>query len=340
MKLSDLYKDCQNQNLGMTVDTPQFEVSFNQDPKQAGGKSSATIDFKIFYEPETSEITSADMAAVRNLAYQGLRDRNLLSIPVVGDGSDSGSFSMVLRSIAVKPVAGTDIWEISCKYDDSRSESGSNNQELQLKNFQFSTQGRTSHITRSLATVDAINFNGQGKNYCFNFQQMIGFNDGEFTGVDVKRPNLTFQRDIWILHDNVDFDFIRMLAEFTGSVNEDSFYGFYPGTVLFTGVSQGQRAQLAINEKSKILYWNMSLGFEVSPNADVDFGGGKIFKRGWDYIWYLNMKTTLSSDIGHIVSRVPIQATVEQVYPYRSFCDFFGFGWTSSLTDGEMVFNG
>ena len=325
-------------NNGMNVDSPQFEVSFNNPPKQAGGKSTASIDFKVYYEPfDPANITSADMAKVRDVAWQGLRDRNLLTIPVLGDGSGGGAASMVLKSISAKPIAGTDIWEVTAKYDDSRDDSGSTNQELTMKNFQFSTQGRTSHIVRSIETVDAINFIGDRN--CFNFQQMIGFNDGEFAGVDVKRPNLTFSRDIWILHDSVDFDFIRMLAEFTGSVNDDYFYGFNPGTVLFTGVSQGQKAQLSIGD-SKILYWNISLGFEVSSNAWVDFGGGQIFKRGWDYLWYLNMKTTLSSDMGQIVSRIPIQATVEQVYPYENFCDFFGFGWTSSLTDGETVFNG
>ena len=326
-------------NVGMNIDTPQFEVSFNNPPKQSGGKSTATFDFKIYYEPEGKEITSADMAAVRNLAYQGLNERNLLTIPVLGDGSGGGSFAMVLKSISAKPIPGTDVWEVSAKYDDSRDDSGSANQELTMKNFQFSTQGRTSHIVRSIRTVDAINCYGYGRAYCYDFQQMIGFNDGEFAGVDVKRPNLTFQRDIWILNDSVDFDFIRMLAEFTGSVNADYFYGFEPGTVLFTGVSQGQKAQLSIGD-SKILYWNISLGFETSPNSWIDFGGGQIFKRGWDYLWYLNQKTTLSSDMGQIVSRVPIQATVEQVYPYENFCDFFGFGWTSSLTDGEMIFNG
>ena len=325
-------------NNGMNVDSPQFEVSFNNPPKQAGGKSTATIDFKVYYEPfDRANITSADMAAVRDVAYQGIRDRNLLTIPVLGDGSGGGAASMVLKSISAKPIAGTDIWEVTAKYDDSRDDSGSTNQELTMKNFQFSTQGRTSHIVRSLETMDAINFNGNRN--CYNFQQMIGFVDGEFAGVDVKRPNLTFSRDIWILHDTVDFDFIRMLSDFTGSVNADYYYGFNPGTVLFTGVSQGQKASLTVGE-SKILYWNITLAFETSPNDWVDFGGGRIFKAGWDYIWYLNQKTTLSSDMGQIVSRVPIQATVERVYPYRSFCDFFGFGWTSSLTDGETVFNG
>ena len=347
MKLSDIYKD--SANVGMTLESPQFEVSFNNPPKDAGGKSSATLDFKIYYETDPSQngdVTAEDMQKVRNLAYQILRDTNRLTLPVLGDGSGDGSFSLQLKSISAKPMAGTDFWDISCKYDDSRS-SGGQTQNMQLKNFQFSTQGRTSHIIQSLGTVDAINYNGVHINYgggnisnnCYNFQGMIGFNDGEFAGVDVKRPNLTFSRDIWILHENMDFGLIRSLAGMTGSVNEDHFYGFDPGEVLFAGVSQGQKATLNV-DSAKILYWNITLSFEVSANAWIEFGGGLIFKRGWDYIWYLNQKTTMTSNMGSIVGRTPIQATVEQVYPYQPFCPYFGFGWNDSLNDGGSFFDG
>lgn len=328
MKFIDVFKD------GMNIDSPQFEVAYNQNPKEAGGKSTATIEFKIAYEaPDPKDITAADMAAVKTLAYQWLRDQNKLYLPVTG--GVVGSLGMTLKSISARPVAGTDIWEISCKYDDARDSSGAD-QELQLKNFQFSTQGRTSHITTSIATVDQRDvWGGNG----WDFQQGIGWNDGEFSGVDVKRPNLTFQRDLWILNANMDFTLIRSLAEFTGSVNADWFYGFEPGMVLFTGVSQGQRATLNIGD-SKVLYWNISLSFETSPNAWIGFGNSQIYKRGWDYIWYLQNKTVLSSDYGKIVARTPVQATVEQVYEYREFIPYFGFGYTDSLTDGEGFFNG
>lgn len=327
MKFKDVFQD------GMNVDSPQFEVSYNQNPKEAGGKSTATIDLKIAYElTNPPDVSAADMTAVKNLAYQWLRDQNKLYLPVIGD---VGGMGMSLKSISAKPIPGTDIWEVSCKYDDSRSSNGSD-QELQLKNFQFSTQGRTSHIQQSLYTVESHDaWNGTG----WDFAGGIGWNDGEFSGVDVKRPNLTFQRDIWILEGNLDFSLIRSLAEFTGSVNEDYFYGFEPGMVLFTGVSQGQRATLNFGD-SKILYWNITLAFETSPGAWITFGSSEFYKRGWDYIWYLQNKTVLSSDYGKIVARTPVQATVEQVYPYRPFVPYFGFGYDDSLVTGEGFFNG
>lgn len=362
---------------GMGLESPQFEINYNVDPRGGNASSSASINFKVCYEPyEFSNPTPEDMRNVKFLAYQILEDTGHMYLPLFDDDEES---SLKLQSVSVKPVEGTNIWDVECQYSDA----GMHNDEameLNLKNFQFSTQGHESHISRSLDTVGSVDiWGGEG----YNFFGNIGWDDGEIAGVDVKRPHLVFSRDVWILSVNMDFVIMRNLAEFTGSVNADMFYGFYPGTVLFTGVSQGQRASLKWGDKNS-LYWQITLAFEVSPNAYVPFGGKYIYKRGWDYLWYLNHKVVVTPDetspdepenpenppeggdppspddpppeggdpenpetnpvytaeAKKVIVRVPVQATVEQVYPYREFCKFFGFGHSSSMTNGENFFNG
>lgn len=328
---SDIFQD--GKNLGMTLETPQFDVSYNADPKSKSD-STATLGFKIVYgevDPDmtddgTSGNTAQAMNAVKTLAYQVLRDTNRLSLTLGGDitTGDIGQ-TLNLDKISVRPIAGTNIWDVSCQYKTRTSDSSSGSSDIGLKNFNFSTVGKTLHITHSLSTVTQ----SPGMEYGgFNFQQGIGFNDGEFAGVDVKRPNLVFQRDIWILEASLTWAIVAALADFTGSVNDDSFYGFDPGTVLFAGVSQGQRAQLRLGGTT-IRYWNITLSFEVAPNEPITFAGETIMKNGWDYYWVFSVKTVLSSDAGKIVYRTPVQANIEQVYPYRMFKEFFGFGYNT-----------
>lgn len=328
---SDIFQN--GKNLGMTLDTPQFDVSYNADPKSKSD-STATLGFKIVYgevDPDMSDDgttgnTAAAMNAVKSLAYQTLRDTRRLSL-TLGGSIETGDVGQIfnLDKISVRPIAGTNIWDVTCQYKTRSESSEGGSSDIGLKNFNFSTVGKTIHITHSLATVTqnpGIEYGG------FNFQQGIGFTDGEFAGVDVKRPNLVVQRDIWILEASLTWDLIAALADFTGSVNDDSFYGFDPGTVLFAGVTQGQRAQLRIGGTT-IRYWNITLSFEVAPNEPITFKQDTIVKNGWDYYWVFTMKTILSSDSGKIVYRMPIQANVEQVYPYREFKEFFGFGYNT-----------
>lgn len=316
--------------MGENYESPNFQVSYNS-TKSERGESTATIDFKIIYECiAPGKVSAQDMRNVRSAAYTMLQNDNKLSFYIGGENTES----LVLKSISAKPIPGTDVWDVSAKY--STRNSGDQSQEPIIKNLTFSTQGKTSHITTSLSTLEAVPAAGFPG---YDFQGHIGWMDGEFAGVDVKRPNLTFQRDVWILYNSLTWSRVRNIAAKTGSINMDTWYGFNPGNVLFTGVTQGQKATLKRGE-NYIQYWQINLSFEVANDDWIWFQGVPYYKRGWDYVWYTNMKTVYSSDTGKIVTRQPAQMNIEQVYPDICFGDFFGFGHTDSMNgEDETFFN-
>lgn len=318
--------------MGDNPDSPQFEVSFDTSAKSKNN-SSATVSFKIYKDNTSGELTYQDIADMKSLAYQILRDNNRLYINLPGDYRiGEVSRQLTLDTISIQPIAGTDVWNVTAKYKEGEGNEQTD-QEMALKNFNFSTQGKTAHIIQSLMTVNRYPVAGYTQAYDFNCG--IGYQDGEFAGVDIKRPNLVFQRDMWILEENLTWEHVRALAEFTGSVNSDRFYGFDPGQVLFAGVSQGQRATMKIGDAT-LRYWQIGLAFEVAPNEVTYWNGNIVSKRGWDYAWVLSMKTVMSGDAGQIVGRTPLQMNIEQVYPYKEFCAFFGFGFNGwKLIDNE-----
>lgn len=138
---------------GLTYETPEAEFSYNV-ASGAKNDSTCTIDLRI-QGPTCGEIvTSSDISNVKTIAYNYLKDNDLLSI----NATTSGCFAiMKLKKIKVKPIAGTDVWEATCQYSPN-DYSGSTDVIDIRPEFTFSTTAKQTHITHSRGTLNRFSF--------------------------------------------------------------------------------------------------------------------------------------------------------------------------------------
>ena len=150
-----------------------------------------------------------------------------------------------------------------------------------------------------------------------NFGGGIGWNGEDFDGVDVVSPTIVFEvtaRTPAQVVSNFG-EFLSRTVPYVGCVNNASFYGCAPGSILFNGVTSGtlrsRKTQSGANEP----YWEMSYSFAASPNVTIDVQGVPVYKGGWEYLWAL-----ADAETGGIQA-----VYVEQVYQYANLADL-GFG--------------
>ena len=163
----------------------------------------------------------------------------------------------------------------------------------------------TRSITRSLAAIAAPrvarDFHG-----AINVTDEAGAEgvdivsrQGEWS-IDVRRPVVTLA-------------YFTNLFLLTGTVNQQPFYGFARGEVLYLG------AELRYTAPE----WSVTHKFAVSPNelnkviSKDEAGVAQITvaeKRGWDYVW-----VTYFPKVDGAKRIIPEAAYVEQVYEERNF---------------------
>ncbi len=214
-----------------------------------------------------------------------------------------------LESVTLEPIEGTDAWDAYMRYSSRKHEAG------ESFDYQFSTSGGTSHVTRSFKTVTALSCVRQKP--VVNFRNGIGYEDGRFEGVDIGTPSFTWsQSACWPLR-FVDINYKKLLARFTCCVNDSPFAGFDRGEVKFEGITNGTIVTETDEDTGMCYYYyKLTYGFAAQPNmADLEIGdSGKFGKNGWDYMWVLREKID-DQTTGNTIM-VPRQANVEQVYPY------------------------
>ena len=118
-----------------------------------------------------------------------------------------------------------------------------------------------------------------------------------------------------------------MLAELTGTTNDDTFFGFDSEELLFLGASGSERTTGAstvnYNFEARKTEQNIPV-YKKDPDGPVQDGDILVAeKKGWHYLWVhyrprkikdkdTTPKTVLTGD-------VPVQANVEQVYYTQDF---------------------
>lgn len=316
---------------GEVLESPEITIAYNSTRKN--DESSLTITLRILGQKTEDYVTTANMTSIQSLVYIWLNERGLIWPSISGK-------QLMLKKIKTTPIPGTDIWEAECEYGKRDSEG----QPAFVKpNFTFTTTAKTTKRVRSIQTVAATSL--FGPNAAWDFGGQIGWNGEGWEGCDVFTPTLSFSRDIWLLEGSLTWDLMRELSDITGYVNADMFCGFYPGEVLFKGVTNTQRSSLASSSGDNSItlnYWGLTLSFECTPNVWVNFNGYEEYKRGWDYIWYLYLKDTVSiSDSGtgyndKFVCKYPAQMNIEQVYPETEFCPYFDFGYENGYITDDL----
>lgn len=169
----------------------------------------------------------------------------------------------------------------------------------------------TEHITKSLATVQSVGVSEGGDiETPKNFGGAIGWveSTGEVQGVDRVIPKGEFS--ITKLFDYITLDYFNTLVSLVGSVNNNTFYSFDAGELLFLGASGQPRdsgGKVAVTYKFAVAKNQASV--EITDELTITN------KKGWEYIWvtYRTVKEGLL-----MVTR-PKAAYLERIYPEKDF---------------------
>lgn len=176
--------------------------------------------------------------------------------------------------------------------------------------YSFTVGSRTVHITQSLRTVERA---GNWSDY----QGAIGVerrqNEIAVRGVDILAPqarvSISYPADPSMVASPV---FVQRIFPFVATVNAGWFYGFPPGTLLFTGVTG--TATAGDSAEGEVSY-----EFAYEPNLEnLQVGPFTVkLKRGHDVLWVEYADLVLGQV--HPVLKQPWAAYVEQVYRYVNF---------------------
>lgn len=171
--------------------------------------------------------------------------------------------------------------------------------------FSFDTTGGTAHITQSLANVSKTKVGGGDAP---DHKGAIGVSKDGIAGADIVAPKLEFQ--ITRNYAYVTLAYIKTLAALTGTVNNDTWFNFSGGELLFQGASGQAGSDGKVRITFKFAAAENQAEVEISDELTVSTG-----KDGWDYLWCTYGKATSN---GAVVSK-PTVAYVEQVYARTDF---------------------
>lgn len=218
-------------------------------------------------------------------------------------------------SIDGKPETCSQVYEVTGHYetapapDDTRA------------TMSFNTKGGREKKIHSFATVG---YPGALRTPP-DFKHAVGFSNGQFQGVDVVVPQFGFSLNMErraILMPDAMFAFFHNI---TGSINQEPFWIFNPGEVLFLGVS-GDSYWKEI-QGVQVPWYRLSFEFEAMPsiiNGTIPPFEG-VNKKGMEYFWTFHADR--KDEESGITVPVPLAGYVESVYPYADFSWFQSIQW-------------
>ena len=174
----------------------------------------------------------------------------------------------------------------------------------------FDTTGGMQRITVSLEVTEtsagAPDIQDGGQGGAINVTP-----DGDVEGLDIRVPQLSFQRTHIFAADDWGGDaYVKTLADMTGTTNDDTFFSFAAGELLFLGASGAERADGT---------WEVTFGFAAEKNrTNIAVGALTVTsKKGHQYleVRYKPKK------VGNFLVQVPQHYYVHTVYEESDFAD-------------------
>jgi hypothetical protein len=149
-----------------------------------------------------------------------------------------------------------------------------------------------------------------------DFRGAIEVSGGEPQGVEVSIPALKLVFSYRWAPNVVNLAAVRAIAQLTGTTNNNTWYGFERGELLFLGAS----GVIDLTLPTEVQYT-----FAASANATLSIGSQitGIVKRGHEHLW-VAFEDTEDSSAQKLVQR-PLAAYVERVYGESDFT-LFGIG--------------
>ncbi len=269
------------------LDSPSSKETFNR-----GGDPSASVHLRVKGTEE--------WLVARNTALEWIK-------------TNRKKFgSLKLKSIEVRPIDGTNCWDIYIEYGDKESEP------KVVLDYRFQTSGGKRHTDFTYQTIDSQSCIAGLPPY--DFGGAIGVTPtGAIQGTEMKFPVYSWSQTQAYTVEEMTASFRRRLALYTASVNSAPFMGFEPGEVLFEGVTDGQLCHETNPDSGGIFsYYKLTFSFSAIPNqTGIVIGDAVVDKKGWEYVWIL--WNTISRK--GMTTKYPRNVSVEQLYPLRDLND-------------------
>ena len=183
-------------------------------------------------------------------------------------------------------------------------------------------------IAKSLAEKEVVKY------------QMIGWDGKKFNGVEIEAPEPKYMVPAWYPvntppehpdHPGINFQFIRGLMKFVGTINSKPFYGLKPGEVKYLGPEQSwvTRTVETNNPAQPVMmlrFLELQHQFYVQlSHKDLEIGDLKIPKVvGWDHVDVHYEESMVDIGSGRYMPlAVPKQVDVVPIYEEMDFWDLF-----------------
>lgn len=184
---------------------------------------------------------------------------------------------LIAQDHEIKQI-GPGIWEGSVNYGGEDEEDSQEKTKVGEFTFSFDTGGGKQKITSSPPDKFQA-YNRPGK-VPPSFQGGINATDKDVEGVEIIVPTLKFSLAYRTGRGKLNADYVKLVGDMTGKINQNQFLSFDARTVLFMG-GTGSFKQGENIEKE------VTLNFEYSPNKqNIKIGDIVVAEKGgWDYLW-------------------------------------------------------
>lgn len=191
--------------------------------------------------------------------------------------------------------------------------------------FTSTTTGGTIHRDYSYETVQWYDAGGIGQDNTPLFDQLIGVNNNEVTGVDLVTPKEEITITKQFVAADLAANYSDTVRAMTGKVNDDTvtftWFGqtktYQPGELLFHGASEAvgrpnKSGAIRLEFTFKFEWSKNIAGLTIGPITDID-------KKGWEYLW-VYYRPAPAGAVNALV-RIPVAVYIERVYLEADFGD-------------------
>lgn len=187
--------------------------------------------------------------------------------------------------------------------------------------YAFDTGGESQHVSQAIAHV--ASYAPAGETATDHEGAVNVVRDGgrvDVQGVDVGIRSWRWEETHVIADDAMTAEYIRILHELTGCVNDAPFIDakgitYAAGEALFLGASGGQRGDGD---------WEITCRFAGSPNLTDQTVGTitGIAKKGWEYLWVEYEQVEDDTAVPPAMVMRPKAVHIEQVFQEGDFSQF------------------
>jgi hypothetical protein len=258
-------------------------------------------------------------------------NQTLISQGLFWDYPGAGDQRLQAESYSLEYLGG-DAWHVTVDYVKEGGADDDSQANPLRRSRSFDTGGGTQHITQAIGSPAERRY-AEGGDTAPNQFGAIGVDGDSVQGVDIVTPALQWTENYDVPAAYIDTNYVKSLANLTGTVNDAPFRGFPAGEVLFVGASGSQDW----DEEKGDGPWSLSYKFVQSPNAGLNTAANVtgptgptdtlpaltigsvtgIEKRGHEYLW-VRYEDAVNNISGQQVKR-PRYVYVNPVYRQEDF---------------------